>query len=115
MPEIHLFLAIDAFRMIDRHSFHNRSAFYTMVAEENSLATIVGTKTSGRLLVQALVNRDLRTFARFISFQQKRGDKHNRRAHCQQPVHIDVRENCSLGLNQSIQTAQGLLLSCVPV
>lgn len=63
----------------------------------------------------ALVNRDLRTFARFISFQQKRGDKHNHRAHCQQPVHIDVRENCSLGLNHGIQSAQGLLLSGVRV
>lgn len=63
----------------------------------------------------ALVNRDLRTFAQYISFQQKRGDKHNHRAHCQQPVHIDVRENCSLGLNHSIQSAQGLLLSGVRV
>jgi len=31
--------------------------------------------------------------------QQKPTDKHNRRAHCQQPVNIDIRENCGLGLN----------------
>src|ERR1700733_3997915 len=54
---------------------------------------------------------DLATLAWFIFFQMERADKHERRAHRKQPIRVHIGENCGLGLKQSVQAAQCLLLS----